>query len=249
MYTRAATRATRSLNAHVRRGGGASAAVGIAYAVSRLRRYAAEKKRSADYVADNRGNPLDPTRPRKRAPPPSSSCPPALSKALGALVLDALRRREHGGARGRGRPRRGRGAAAARAIGAARSVSRARPRAFWGVLRPRRRSCCDCEQNSAEYACRSSRSRPRPRRAAPRARAPRRPSFLCLSVDTAPPERRRPPVRVSRARGRARAQPPCESRGRSRRLSIRARRSRLIVWAACSFRSALQPLAAPVTAR
>ena len=35
-------------------------AVGIAYAVSRLRRYAAEKKRSADYVADNRVVPLDP---------------------------------------------------------------------------------------------------------------------------------------------------------------------------------------------
>ena len=35
-------------------------AVGIAYAVSRLRRYAAEKERSADYVADNRVAPLDP---------------------------------------------------------------------------------------------------------------------------------------------------------------------------------------------
>ena len=35
-------------------------AVGIAYAVSRLRRYAAEKERSADYVACNRVAPLDP---------------------------------------------------------------------------------------------------------------------------------------------------------------------------------------------
>ena len=34
-------------------------AVGIAYAVSRLRRYAAERRRSADYAADNRVAPLD----------------------------------------------------------------------------------------------------------------------------------------------------------------------------------------------